>query len=93
MYLFENKDHYSHSDIKKIQSIRQNKSHSEAIEKLLNRTQTVNFLFILGFPIKFYKNETHMIDSIDAEIGCDLDDNSLSIKTTNNDIKEALTEI
>jgi hypothetical protein len=93
LYLFENKDHYSNSDIKKIQSIRQNRSHSEAIDKLLYRTKTDKFFFILGFPINFYKPETQITDFIDAEIGCDLENDLFVMKTNNTDIEKALKNL
>lgn len=82
LYVFENKDHFSLSDIKKIQTIFHDESHSEAIDKLLSKTRTINIFTMLAFPISHFNETTQLDKYISAEVGCDVLKNEVQVKAS-----------
>lgn len=90
LYLFENKDHYSLSDIKKIQKIFREDSHSEAIIKLLGKTKTLSYFVLLGYPLRYFNEINKLSDFINAEIGCDITNNKIQLKAKNEKIRKNL---
>lgn len=90
LFLFENKDHFSTSDILKINNILTNQTHSEDIEKLLIRTNTKRYFILLGFPINHLKSDITLANFIDAEVACDITNSIVQLKTNEEIIRTSL---
>jgi len=88
LLLFENKDHYSLSDINKLQYMLENNTHTEAIAKLKSKTNTLVHYILLGYPLQFFHKETSLSKHIDAELGCDLTEGTICIKENGEEISK-----
>ena len=92
LFLFENKDHYSLSDIRKLQNILENKTHSEGLDKLMQKTSTSVFHVILGYPFTDFKQDRILASHIGSELGCDINNNLVLVKEETNILTKLLKE-
>lgn len=85
LIFFENKDHNSSTDKRKIKNIVTGDVYKNSISKLMARTKTNKYFIVLGMPLNFFDVNEGLFFGVDGEIGCELLQNEIKIKSVNKD--------
>lgn len=88
LIFFENKDHNSSSDKRKINEIVSGEAYKNSISRLMARTNAKQYFIIIGMPFVFLNSDESLSFGVDAEFGCDLILNKVEIKSKNKDFMQ-----